>query len=144
MAENSTETTERDKSLQESDSLSVEQQHAIALLLVGAPDRVVAEKIGRHRVTVTRWRLYDPAFRAELDRRRTELWGNTLDGLRALLPEALGALSHELRKSPKSGRLALDFLARAGLMGKPYSGTLGLTSRGEPEPADAHQAAPPS
>ena len=31
----------------------------------------------------------------------------------------------QLRASRDRGRLALDFLTRAGLMGKPYSGALG-------------------
>ena len=52
-------------------------------------DRVVAEKIGVARETVSRWRNDNPYFAAELNRRRKEIWGCAhlaalLDGLRRI------------------------------------------------------------
>ena len=41
-------------------------------------------------------------------------------------PSAIGTLYDQLRSAPNRGRLALDLLAKAGLVGKPYSGTLAV------------------
>jgi hypothetical protein len=46
----------------------VQQENAIDLLVTGATDREAAESVKVHRVTVTKWRNYDPAFAAELNR----------------------------------------------------------------------------
>ena len=59
-----------DKTRQE---LSIEQLNAIDLLATGKSDREVAEVVGVSRQTVCAWRLYDPYFRAELNKRRNEL-----------------------------------------------------------------------
>ena len=53
-------------------ALQPRQQDAIELLLLGRSDHAVAQAVKVHRVTVTKWRLYDPAFRAELNRRREQ------------------------------------------------------------------------
>ena len=111
-------------------NLTIEQQNAIDVLLTGASDAAVATRLGLHRVTVTRWRLYHPTFRAELDRRRRDLWGTATDSMRAALPEALTTMPYQLRVAPNRGRLALDFLVRSGVMGKPYSGARGSADIG--------------
>lgn len=41
--------------------LSVKQENAIDMLVTGGTDSEVAAAVGVHRVTVTRWRLYDPS-----------------------------------------------------------------------------------
>ena len=125
-AETTTPTTGHNNPLQESDSLplSPEQDRAIACLLAGLSDQKVADAIGRHRVTITKWRLYDPRFREELFNRRRRLWQQSVDGLRSLLPGALESLRDQLAVAPNRSKLALELLTKVGLMGKPYSGRL--------------------
>lgn len=73
--------------------LSVEQQNAIDLLVTGKTDQDCAEAVGVHRTSVSRWRLYDPAFQAALNARRQEVWGASADKLRSLVPKALDTLA---------------------------------------------------
>ncbi len=94
---------------------TLEQQNAIDLLILGKTDREVAETIGVNRVTVTKWRNYDPHFQAELNRCRRELWGASVDRLRGLVPRALDALEQDLEHSKHSGRVAVEILRLAGL-----------------------------
>jgi hypothetical protein len=114
--------------------LTVEQQNAIDLLVEGHPDRVVAEEVGVQRATVTCWRLYDPAFQAALNRRRDELWRDSVDGVRSLLPSALETLVDQLAVGEQRGRLALDFLRSAGVFGRPTAGGLGAHLVGPTDP----------
>jgi hypothetical protein len=111
-------------------SLTLKQRTAIDLLLAGKNDREVAEHLGADRSTITKWRLYDPQFQVALDRRRAELWPVASDYVRALLPTALATMDEQLRVGPNRGRLALDFVVRAGLLGKPYSGTIATAGIG--------------
>ena len=120
--------------------LSQQQLDAIGHILVGASDSETSKKIGVARETITRWRLYDDTFRAALDRHRREIWDGTLDTVRASLPQAARTLHHELHVGRNRGRLALDFLTRAGLMGKPYSGALGAVSEPDTDEAAARAA----
>jgi hypothetical protein len=69
-------------------ALSVEQEHAIELLLTGAPDRAVGEAVGVSRMTVWHWRAESPLFIAELNRRRQEVWRQPQERLRALAARA--------------------------------------------------------
>jgi transposase len=85
------------KSLQE---LSVEQQNAIDLLVLGRSDREVAEAVGVSRQTVTAWRNNNSLFAAELNVRRQELWGNQTDKIvSSLLPKALQVLEEDLNNT---------------------------------------------
>jgi hypothetical protein len=76
--------------------LSVEQENAIDRLVTGETDAAVAKAVGVHRVTVTKWRLYDPAFAAALNDRRARLWGEAADRFASLLPLAFDVLAKEL------------------------------------------------
>jgi hypothetical protein len=105
--------------------LTVAQQNAIDLLALGANDTSVAERLNLARETVTRWRLYDPLFQVQLSQKRSEIWASALDGIRSTLPAAIASVQEQLLVGPNRGRLALDLITRAGLMGKPYSGFLG-------------------
>src|SRR5579871_129127 len=87
--------------------LSIRQQNAIDLLVTGKRDSEAGEAVGVHRVTVTKCRLYDPLFQAELNRRRAELWGTAAERLRAMLPKALDAIEAELTNT--ENRLAAAF-----------------------------------
>jgi hypothetical protein len=73
--------------------LSVEQQNAVDKLVASDTDQVAADAVGVNRVTVTKWRLYDPTFQAALNARRQEVWGCAGDKLRSQVPEALDALA---------------------------------------------------
>ena len=114
--------------------LSHQQLLAVEHLLIGHNDTETAKDIGVARETVTRWRLYDAAFRDRLDERRRELWAGAVDAVRAILPQAALTMYGELRVGNHRGRLALDLLTRAGLLGKPYSGALGLVSSSSEDP----------
>ena len=86
-------------------TLTVVQLNAIDALASGKNDSAVAEAVGAHRTTITRWRLYHPVFIAELNRRRSEVWSNGADRLRSLIPEALEVLDAEMANAESSNRL---------------------------------------
>jgi hypothetical protein len=90
--------------------LTVKQQNAIDMLILGSTDNEAATAVKVNRVTVTKWRNYDPVFAAELNRRRKELWGASVDRLRALIPKALDALEVELASGKHRVKAALDIL----------------------------------
>jgi len=93
--------------------LTIEQLNAIDILITGKSDQAVADAIGVSRPTVTSWRLYDPHFQAELNRRRKEVWGASVDRIRALLPKAFDVLEREIDGG--SYRAALELIKLAGL-----------------------------
>jgi hypothetical protein len=78
------------------DGLTLNQQSAVDLLAGGKNDTEAAELLKLNRVTVTRWRLYSPEFRAALAMCRAEDWGAAADRLRSLVPKALGILADAL------------------------------------------------
>ncbi len=86
--------------------LTLDQLSAIDLLVSGKNDLETATALGTHRVTVSRWRLYHVEFRAELARRRSEVWGAAADRLRALLPQALSVLAEQLEAEETADRRA--------------------------------------
>ncbi|HEV3309882.1 MAG TPA: hypothetical protein VG815_05145, partial [Chloroflexota bacterium] len=67
--------------------LNPKQQTAIDLLAAGRNDRQVAESVGVRRETVCAWR-HDPAFAAELENARRELWSPYVERLLSLIPRA--------------------------------------------------------
>jgi hypothetical protein len=73
--------------------LTVEQQNAVDRLVAGDTDKEAADAVGVNRVTVSKWRLYDPAFQAALNARRQEVFGAAADKLRSLVPKALDTLA---------------------------------------------------
>ncbi|MDP2949828.1 MAG: hypothetical protein Q8P22_09865 [Chloroflexota bacterium] len=101
--------------------LTVEQHNAIDLLVTGKTDQDTAEAVSVNRVTVTKWRLYDPYFQAELNRRRQDTWGTAADRLRAMVPKALGVLEAELDQGGDKAKVAVQVLKLVGLekLGKP-------------------------
>jgi len=91
--------------------LTIQQLNAIDLLVTGKTDQAVADAVGVARVTVTCWRLYDPHFEAELNRRRKEVWGASADRIRALLPKAFDVLEKAIDEGSYQAALALIKLA---------------------------------
>jgi hypothetical protein len=95
--------------------LTVVQLNAVDLLVTGKTDQEVAELVGVTRQTVNGWRNANPHFQAALNRRRQDLWGVTVDQLRALLPRAVAVLAEELEGGEQRARVAVDILRLAGL-----------------------------
>lgn len=95
--------------------LTIEQLNAIDLLVTGKTDQAVADAVGVARPTVTKWRLDDPHFQAELNRRRKEVWGASADRIRALLPKAFDTLEKAIDEGSYQAALAL--IKMAGLDG---------------------------
>jgi transcriptional regulator with XRE-family HTH domain len=106
-----------DRTRQQERNLTVEQQNAIDLLVTGASDREVAEKVGVSRQTVTNWRLNNLVFQAELHRLRKDLWGNSKDRMRALIPKAIDRLEKTLGDDTDSNgpKVALEVIRATGL-----------------------------
>lgn len=116
--------------------LTVEQQNAIELLVMGESDAAAAEQVGVHRTTITRWRLYDVVFQAAVNRRRREIWSTSTDRLRSLLPIALDALEAELQQPGRQrSRVAIEICRLAGLESGAFKGqSLGVEGVGESDP----------
>ncbi len=70
-----------------------------------------ADAVGVTRQTVSEWLNQHRGFRAELNRRREELWRGLTDRLRALLPKALDVIASEL--DGKHGLAAAVHVLRA-------------------------------
>ena len=96
--------------------LTQAQHEAVDLVLTGATDSHIADTIGLNRSTITRWRLYDPYFKAELIARRRERFAGAADSLRGVIPMALDTLRDQLRVGAGRGTIALNFLHKTGLI----------------------------
>jgi hypothetical protein len=96
--------------------LTLAQQNAVDLLAAGKNDTETAGALELNRVTVTRWRLYSPEFRAALAAQRAAIWGASADRLRALLPKAIDTLADALDSADDAERVnvALAVLKLAG------------------------------
>jgi transposase len=78
--------------------LTLKQQTAVDLLVLGKSDREVAEMLGVARQTVTLWRNCDDNFRRLLQLRRQEIWGCHVERLRQLVGKAVDVLADDLRQ----------------------------------------------
>jgi len=96
--------------------LSPRQTLAIGCLSMGLSDDATAERVGVHRLTVSRWRLHDEAFRRAFADRMTEIWADSADQLRAMIPKALDALHRALECGDERTRVraALGLLRIVG------------------------------
>ena len=81
--------------------LSQAQLNAVDLLVLGHSDSSAANHLGVHRTTVSNWRENHPAFRAELARRRQEVWGGAVERVRALLHQAVEEMAKQLKDEDK-------------------------------------------
>jgi hypothetical protein len=95
--------------------LTVAQESAIDLLILGKSDREVAERIGVHRETVWHWRTHQAVFVAELNKRRQDMFGAAQQRLRALVGKALNNL--ETAVDAGSLKASLEVLKAAALYG---------------------------
>jgi hypothetical protein len=95
--------------------LSVEQLTAIDVLVMGKTDAEAAQAAGVTRPTVTDWRNHHPVFKAMLNERRSALWAEAHDRLRALVGKAIENLEHAVHE----GKLpvSIEVLKIVGLYG---------------------------
>jgi Helix-turn-helix of insertion element transposase len=91
----------------EMQQLDPRQLRAVDLLVEGKTDTQVAAEIEVDRSTVWRWRKRDPFFRAELARRRDELWNASGERLRALRLRAFDAIDDALDRGDWRAAVAL-------------------------------------
>ena len=103
------------KRIQNVTNLSIEQLNAIDLLVQGLPDREVAEKTKVSRGTVTKWRLENVFFQAELNKKRKDIWAGAEDKLRALVADAVDVLEKELKND--NLKAAIEVLKSVNLYG---------------------------
>jgi Homeodomain-like domain-containing protein len=96
--------------------LTPQQAAAVDLLATGRTVSETAEAVGVVRQTVSEWLNRHHGFRAELNRRREELWDGMQDRLRALLPKALDVIAGEL-DSERALAAAVHVLRACGLYG---------------------------
>jgi hypothetical protein len=97
-------------------TLTPQQETAVDLLASGKTVTDTAAAVEVTRQTVSEWVNHHPGFQAALNRRRQELWGNMVDGLRALAPKALAVLAREL-ESEAPLAAAIHVLKACGLYG---------------------------
>ena len=77
--------------------LSIVQENAIDLLIIGKSDREVSESVKVNRSTVNQWQNHNPFFVAELNRRRKSVWGSEENRLRSLVSKAVDVLEEDLK-----------------------------------------------
>ncbi len=100
-------------------NLSMKQERAISLMILGKNDTEIGEEVGVSRESVWRWRNENADFMEAARMRREELISRHTEELQALLGEALEVV----RESLKSGdartklRVALQLLKMSGLQG---------------------------
>ena len=84
--------------------LSVEQERALELIILGQNDREVAESLSIARQTVHKWRNYNPLFVANLNAIRQDLWDSQT--IRAFSHGDKVHHSFLIDISPQSGRMS--------------------------------------
>ena len=115
--------------------LSIEQQNAIDLLILGKSDKEVADAVGVNRTTIWEWRTAHPIFMATLERRRAEVWRQPQERLRSLLSKAV----ENLGQAVESGDLksSVEVLKAVGMYG---DGTMNAIGEQDPEKLIRQQA----
>ena len=104
-----------DNSRQDQDVIDVrpEQDAALMVLLRGGSDQAAADAAGVTRQTVNVWLHSDPAFVAELNRRRSLVWDAYHDRLRGLVVQALDVLGDQLQgDDPGAARQAASIILK--------------------------------
>jgi hypothetical protein len=108
-------------------TLTPQQEAVVDLLATGATLTDAAQAAGVARQTVSEWHNQNHTFRAALNERRNEIWGDRCERLRSLATRALDVIEREL-----TGKRALDaaihVLKATGLY------DIGAPPRGETDP----------
>ncbi len=97
------------------DTLTPQQQLAADLLAIGSSVSDAAEAVGVTRQTVSEWLNHSLPFQAALNLRQQELWRDSSERLRSLVPKALEILAG--RMDSGSMVAAVHVLKAAGLYG---------------------------
>ena len=93
-------------------TLSERQRAALPFVIAGRTDAETAASIGVHRVTVTRWRLYHPVFRAAVLAAHASDCASAEAARRTLYRAALDRLARELADDgPRAVQVALAVVA---------------------------------
>jgi hypothetical protein len=108
--------------------LSVEQENAIDLLILGKTDRETVEAVGVGRPTVTLWRTQHPLFMATLEQRRAEIWRAPQERLRALLSKAVDNIASAVDAGDV--KASIEVLRAVGMYG---NGTMNAIHEQNPE-----------
>jgi hypothetical protein len=95
------------------------------MMLAGKTDGEVAAAVGVSRQTVWEWRHRHPAFIAEVNRRRKEVWEAASERLRGLLTRAVEVLAEDLEGEDRRLRqqAAVHLLRAVGLYGENHRPT---------------------
>jgi hypothetical protein len=107
-------------------TLTNQQLIAIDLYVAGRTDTYIASQLHVHRGTLWRWRAFHPLFKAELARRRQEMWGAAGDRFRRTLFAAIKTLRRQLEDSHamtsfRAARCLLQMAASDGFAPPPDS-----------------------
>lgn len=107
------------KSYKREQGLTVEQLNAVDLLVTGKNDKETADIVGVNRVTVTKWRNYDFLFQAELNKRRKDIFGSSIEKMRSIIPKALERLEQEIEEE-NGWKVALEIIKITGVGDKEF------------------------
>ena len=103
------------------DNLTVMQEKAIQLLMMGGSDQAVADELGIARQTVNNWKHNDAAFAARFNAERQALWSTHREKLRFLVAQAVDVLAEDMaaKLEPKLRQsAAIHVLKAVGLYGQ--------------------------
>jgi hypothetical protein len=115
--------------------LSIAQENAIDLLILGKSDREVADTVGVNRTTMWEWRTAHPLFRATLERRRAEVWRQPQERLRSLLAKSVENLAAAVEDGDV--KASIEVLKAVGMYGH---GTMNTIHEQDPEQLIAQEA----
>jgi hypothetical protein len=113
--------------------LTVEQQHAIDLLILGHTDAEVAEAVGVARTTISEWRVRHPLFGATLEQRRAEIWRAPQEKLRSLASTAVDTLAGAVQAGDL--KASIELLKCIGM----YGGLVNAIGEQDPHKRLAHE-----
>jgi hypothetical protein len=99
--------------------LSMKQEQAISLMMMGKSDTEIGEAVGVSRECVWRWRNENTDFMEAARKRRENLVARHTEELNDLLAEALMVVKDSMRNgdAPTKLRVALQLLKMSGLQG---------------------------
>jgi hypothetical protein len=99
--------------------LTPQQAAAVDLLATGATVTDAAAAVEVSRQTVSEWLNHNAEFQAALNVRRRELWRDSTERLRSLVPQALETLQASLSDEKQGMAAAVHILKAAGLYALP-------------------------
>ena len=107
--------------MSDQDNLTVMQEKAIQLLMLGGSDQSVADELDVARQTVNNWKHNDAAFAARFNAERQALWSTHRQRLRSLVAQAVDVLAEDMaaKLEPKLRQsAAIQVLKAVGLYGQ--------------------------